>query len=65
MNKFKDTLDSLRKRPESQEVLGVLPTMPKGVQNPKEGCTEAEVGKDPEFGLPYSSDPVPIVEPWR
>lgn len=61
MNRFKDTLDELRQRPAGKQVEDLLPEMPK-VPDPLAPIAPEGNGT---FKLPYSSDPTPIVEPWK
>jgi hypothetical protein len=62
MNRFKDTLDELRQRPEGKQVEDLLPELP-NVVDPL--VPTAPEGSNGNFKLPYSSDPKPIVEPWK
>ena len=58
MNRFKDALDELQKRSDVKDLTKLLPTVPGD-------AGAADKDADPEFGLPYSSEPRPIVEPWK
>ena len=57
MNRFRETMDELRKRSNVKDLKQLLPPM----QDEDAFAASA----DPEFGLPYSSEPPPIVEPWK
>lgn len=62
MNRFKETLDELRQRPASKHIDELLPELPK-IADPL--VPMAPEGSNGGFKLPYSSDPPPIVEPWK
>lgn len=59
MNRFKEALDELRNRPDAKDLAKLLPTFPDRVDT--KGVSADD---EPEFHLPYSSDPVSTVEPW-
>ena len=62
MNRFKETLDELRQRPEGKQIAELLPEFPKPIDS---SAPNAPEGSNGAFRLPYSSDPKPIVEPWK
>lgn len=62
MNRFKEALDELRQRPEGKQAEDLLQQTP-DVANPL--APIAPEGSNGNFKLPYSSDPKPIVEPWK
>jgi hypothetical protein len=63
MNRFKETLDELRQRPAGKQLVEILSELPKGAEQPV--APSAPEGSNGSFRLPYSSDPKPIVEPWK
>lgn len=62
MNRFKDTLDALRQRPVAKQSEELLPELPK-IADPR--VPSVPEGSNGSFKLPYSSDPEPIVKPWK
>lgn len=62
MNRFKDTLDELRQRRRCKQIDEMLLNLPKITDLLAPTVAEESNGG---FKLPYSSDPTPIVEPWK
>lgn len=67
MNRFKEIIDDLSKRRSDVVVKDILPTKDSGEhgREREQGAKGDEKPKDEaQWRLPYSSDPVPIDEPW-
>ncbi len=59
MNKFVDSIESLKKRSMTKEAKPLLPDLDNS------GDAVEVNGKEHQFRLPYSSDPELLEEPWK